>query len=200
MITGFLHTHILTVVLFIIIYLIKNILLLSDKTDLLQKFTSKTKVAEMIISFLFLITGIGLIFFTQITPLLICKIAFVIVSIPLAVIGFKKHNKILATFSFFLLVVSFMLARKNQENKAGISIASSNGKEIYESKCAQCHGSDGKLNINGAKDLTITKLSYQDLVNQITKGKNTMPAFNTVLTEAQINEVAEYIETQLKTK
>ena len=60
MATGMLHTHTLMVVLFTLIYLIKTILLLSDKHELLEKFKSKTKVVEMIVSFGFLATGIFL--------------------------------------------------------------------------------------------------------------------------------------------
>ena len=53
-----LHTHYLMVVLFTLIYLIKTILLLSDRDELLEKFKKKTKIAEMIVSFGFLATGI----------------------------------------------------------------------------------------------------------------------------------------------
>ena len=60
MATGMLHSHTLFVVLFTLIYLIKTILLLSDKDDLLEKFKKKTKVIEMIVSFGFLATGIYL--------------------------------------------------------------------------------------------------------------------------------------------
>ena len=38
MATGMLHTHYLMVVLFTLIYLVKTILLLSDKHELLEKF------------------------------------------------------------------------------------------------------------------------------------------------------------------
>ncbi|MBP9069466.1 MAG: SirB2 family protein, partial [Bacteroidia bacterium] len=57
---GFLHTHILVVTLFLLLYVIKTILLLSNRTDLLQKFSKMFKIPEMIISTLFLITGIYL--------------------------------------------------------------------------------------------------------------------------------------------
>ena len=60
MATGMLHSHTLFVVLFTLIYLIKTILLLSDRDELLEKFKKKTKVAEMVVSFGFLATGIFL--------------------------------------------------------------------------------------------------------------------------------------------
>ena len=120
MATGMLHTHYLMVVLFTLIYLVKTILLLSDKHELLEKFKKKTKVAEMIVSFGFLATGIFLM--TQLPSINmfhIIKISLVLFSIPLAVIGFKNKNKVLASLSFFLIIVSFSLAYKAKDMKAG---------------------------------------------------------------------------------
>ena len=145
MATGMLHSHTLFVVLFTLIYLIKTILLLSDKDDLLEKFKKKTKVLEIIVSFGFLATGIYLMTrLPEINMFLIIKIVLVLASIPLAVVGYKKKNKVLATFSFFLIIVAFGLARKAKEAKAGDVIVAVNGKEIFEEKCTLCHGSNGK--------------------------------------------------------
>jgi uncharacterized membrane protein SirB2 len=60
MIKGILHTHYLVVTLFLLIYVVKTILLLSNKNDLLATFTKKVKVFEMVVSFLFLATGVYL--------------------------------------------------------------------------------------------------------------------------------------------
>lgn len=196
-----LHSHYLFVVLFTLIYLIKTILLLSDKDDLLEKFKKKTKILEMIVSFAFLATGIFLM--TQLPTInmyLVVKLALVFLSIPLAVIGFKKKNKVLASLSFFLLVVAFGLAHKSKDAKAGEKTVAINGKEIYEEKCTLCHGNDGKLAANGSKDLSATALSHTDLINVITNGKNTMAAYKTVLSPEQIEAVTNYIETDLKGK
>ena len=196
-----LHSHYLFVVLFTLIYLIKTILLLSDRTELLDKFKMKTKVAEMIISFGFLATGIYLL--TQlpvVTMYHIIKISLVFVSIPLAIIGYKKQNKVLASLSFFLIVVSFGLAHKAKDAKAGDKSIAINGNEIYQEKCALCHGNEGKLGMSGAKDITVTNLSHSDIVSLIANGKNTMPAFNSTLNSEQIEAVTNYIETELKAK
>ena len=201
MATGMLHSHTLFVVLFTLIYLIKTILLLSDKDDLLEKFKKKTKVLEMIVSFGFLATGIYLMtLLPEINMFLIIKIALVLASIPLAVVGYKKKNKVLATLSFFLIIVAFGLANKAKEAKArGTTIAVS-GKEIFEEKCTLCHGSNGKLGLNGAKDLSVTALDHQNIVTIITEGKNTMASYKAVLTPEQIEAVANYIESDLKGK
>lgn len=201
MATGMLHTHYLFVVLFTLIYLIKTILLLSDKDELLEKFKAKTKILEMIVSFGFLATGIYLM--TKVPAInmyMVIKLCLVFLSIPLAVIGFKKKNKVLASLSFFFIVVAFGLAHKAKDAKAGDKTVAINGKEIFEEKCTLCHGNDGKLSANGSKDLSATTLSHADLVNVITNGKNTMAAYKTVLSVEQIEAVTNYIETDLKGK
>lgn len=201
MATGMLHSHTLFVVLFTLIYLIKTILLLSDKDDLLEKFKKKTKVLEMIVSFGFLATGIYLMTrLPEINMFLIIKIALVLASIPLAVVGYKKKNKVLATLSFFLIIVAFGIAQKAKNEKAGDKIVAVNGKEIFEEKCTLCHGSNGKLGMSGAKDLSVTALDHQNIVAIITEGKNTMASYKTVLSPEQIEAVANYIESDLKGK
>ena len=201
MATGMLHSHTLFVVLFTLIYLIKTILLLSDKDDLLEKFKKKTKVLEMIVSFGFLATGIYLMTrLPEINMFLIIKIALVLASIPLAVVGYKKKNKVLATLSFFLIIVAFGIAQKAKNEKAGDKIVAVNGKEIFEEKCTLCHGSNGKLGMSGAKDLSVTALNHQNIVAIITEGKNTMASYKAVLSPEQIEAVANYIESDLKGK
>lgn len=196
-----LHSHYLFVVLFTLIYLIKTILLLSDKDVLLEKFKQKTKVAEMIVSFGFLATGIYLMTqMPQIPTLMFIKITLVFLSIPLAIVGFKKKNKLLASFSFFLIIVSFGLGEKIKSVKGGEKTVAISGKEIFEQKCVLCHGNDGKLAANGSKDLSVTLLNHTDMVKVIAEGKNTMASYKEVLTPEQIEAVTNYIETDLKGK
>lgn len=201
MATGMLHSHYLFVVLFTLIYMVKTILLLSDRDELLEKFKKKTKVIEMIVSVGFLGTGIFLL--TQmphIPTLMYVKITLVALSIPLAIIGYKKKNKVLATLSFFLIVVSFGIAQKVKKDKAGGTTIAKMGKEIYEEKCTLCHGGDGKLAMSGAKDLSVTQLDHSGIVTIITEGKNSMASYKGTLSPEQIEAVAAYIETDLKGK
>lgn len=201
MATGMLHSHYLFVVIFTLIYLVKTILLLSDRDELLEKFKKKTRVIEMIVSFGFLGTGIFLMFqMPHIPTIMYVKIGLVLASIPLAVIGYKKKNKVLATLSFFLIVVSFGIAQKVKKEKAGGSIVSKMGKTIYEEKCTLCHGGDGKLGMSGAKDLSVTQLNHDGIVTIVTDGKNTMASYKSTLSKEQIEAVASYIETDLKGK
>ncbi len=201
MATGMLHSHYLFVILFTLIYLIKTILLLSDKDELLETFKKKTKIVEMVVSFGFLATGVFLLTKMPYIPtIMYIKVALVLSSIPLAVLGYKKKNKVLATLSFFLIVVSFGLAQKAKKEKAGDVIASVSGKEIFKDKCALCHGEDGKLGLSGAKDLSATQLQHVGIVEIITNGKNTMASYKDALSPQQIDAVAAYIESDLKGK
>jgi mono/diheme cytochrome c family protein len=203
---GFLHTHYLVVTLFLLIYVIKTILLLSDKKDLLATFTKKVKVPEMIVSALFLITGIYLA--TQLPYggkfdyLFYIKLVMVFASIPVAIIGFKKSNKILAALSLLLITGSFGIAEVYSKKK-GIAkdsgtttIASNDGKALYEAKCVLCHGDDGKLGISGAKDLSACTLDIAAIKEIIIHGKNTMAPVN--VDDEQANAIAEYVNSNLK--
>lgn len=196
-----LHTHYLMVVIFTLIYFIKTILLLSDRDDLLEKFKKKTKIVEMVVSFGFLATGIYLM--TQLPAINmfhIIKISLVFLSIPLAVVGFKNKNKVLASLSFFLIIASFSLAYKAKDYRAGDKSIAISGKEIFEEKCSLCHGNDGKLGMAGAKDLSVSMMDHAGIVEIITNGKNGMISYKSTLSVEQIEAVSSYIETDLKGK
>ena len=201
--TGIRHTHLLTVILFLTIYLIKTILLLMNKDEALAKFSKGFKVPEMIISFLFLGTGIYMMTqVPEIKSLLIIKIAAVFLSIPLAVIGFKKKNKMLAVASLILIIGAYGLAEmsKKQKSKSMETISQSNinGQELYTASCVSCHGADGKLNLMGAKDLSVSQMDLNARIEIIKNGKNAMTPFASMLSEEQIKAVAEYTETLKK--
>lgn len=201
---GLLHTHYLVVTLFLLIYVIKTVLLLSDKTDLLQTFSKKIKLFEIIVSCLFLITGVVLLtqlpFGSKYDYLLWIKIIMVFASIPLAVIGFKKGNKILAALSLLLITGSFGLAevyhkRKNISNEI---VTGTDGKELYEANCKLCHGSDGKAMLAGALDLSITQLDKGGIKDVILNGRNLMVKVN--VNDAQAEAISVYVLENLKGK
>ena len=68
------------------------------------------------------------------------------------------------------------------------------GKKTFETYCVLCHGADGKLGLNGSKDLTLSTITLEERINQVTNGKGTMTPFKGVLTEAEIKDVAEYAQ------
>jgi cbb3-type cytochrome c oxidase subunit III len=71
------------------------------------------------------------------------------------------------------------------------------GAEVFKSKCASCHGEDGKGKTKmgeklGVKDLAGTKA---DVVKTVTEGKPPkMQAYGGKLTDAQIKAVADHVK------
>jgi len=81
---------------------------------------------------------------------------------------------------------------------AAPEVSHAEGKKIFDTYCILCHGADGKLGLNGSKDLTISILTPEERINQITNGKGLMTPFKEILTEAEIKAVASYTETLKK--
>lgn len=67
-----------------------------------------------------------------------------------------------------------------------------NGKAIFKQYCVTCHGADGKLGLNGAKDLTQSQLDLDGRIAIITNGKNMMTPYGDVLSPQEIESVARY--------
>ena len=213
MFTGLLHTHKLVVILFLLLYLIKTILLLINKKEALASFSKKTRIPEMIISTLFLLTGAVMLFqLPSINQFMIIKIVAVLASIPLAVIGFKKSNKILATLSLILLIGSYGLAEMSRRYVEKVAISQDvttdataanydalvHGKALFTANCVQCHGEDGQLSVAGSKNLTITQLDEAGIRNSILNGKNAMPPYKKVLNEQEISALTKYVQSMKK--
>ncbi len=198
-----LHTHKLVVILFLLHYFIKTLLLLMNKKELLEKYSKPTKVPEMIISTLFLLTGIVMIAKGAVmNTYMYIKIAAVLVSIPLAVVGFKKQNKGLAGLAFLLIVTAYGLAEMSKISKSEVKIDTTTlsgdpvtvGKVIYANNCIACHGPGGDLMAAGAKNLRNSGLDDAAIKAIIRNGKNSMPAYKT-LTEEQLDGLLAYVRT-----
>lgn len=213
MYTGLLHSHRLVVILFLLLYVVKWVLLLANKKELLDRVSKATRIPEMIISTLFLLTGIGLaINIAELTPMFWVKLLLVLGSIPLAVIGFRKSNKLLATLSILLIVGAYGLA---EMNKIGVEAtplattvvsdataanydAAAHGEALYVRNCVVCHGPNGDMQGSGAKNLIISQLSDAEMRSLIQNGKNTMPAYGELYQDAEINAVIAYVKTLRK--
>ncbi|MEN7547311.1 cytochrome c [Rapidithrix thailandica] len=209
MYTELFVTHKITVQLFLLIYLIKSVLLLINKQAALEKITKVIKVPEMIISFLFLATGIGMLFQVPEVPvLLMAKFAVVAMAIPVAIIGFKKQNKGLALLSFIMIVGAYGMAEINKKKKTKrVEIAGevatdpanasynlqAHGKVVYSSYCTTCHGEGGDLGAAGAKNLKESQLNTEEILQIIVNGKNAMPAYK-ALEEQEVKAVTSYVE------
>lgn len=79
--------------------------------------------------------------------------------------------------------------------------AQGTGAGTFKTKCAMCHGDDGKANTPAGKaykaeplkDPMVVNASDDELAVIVKKGKNKMPAFGDKLTDDQINAVIAYI-------
>ena len=209
MYTGLFHTHKLAITLFILIYLIKTILLIAGRKDSLQNFSGKIKIFEMAISALFLITGVWLLFVTsEIRTLFILKLVLVVVAVPLAFIGFRKENKVLGPLAFLLIVSAYGLAEMNKrtmikrlELPEAVIIEVSDpsyslvehGKALFVNQCVVCNGESGDLQMSGAKNLTTSEISKEEVIQRIKEGKLTMISYEDYFTSTEIEALATYV-------
>lgn len=213
--TGMLHTHRLVVTLFLLIYLIKAILMLLDKKDSLAKFTKVTKIPEMVISFLFLATGIYLA--TQLESMetwFIAKLVAVFASIPLAIIGVKKEKKALLALAVVLLVYAYGVSETRSPvfvKQVDETIVTDpavegydimkHGQAVYEGKlgnykaCVVCHGKKGDLGAENATNLRLSELEVEHRMMIIRNGSTLMPAYGMQLQDQDIKAVATYLDT-----
>jgi cytochrome c553 len=222
---GFLHLHVTVVVLFMLFFAYKLFLLLSNKKESLATFRQKTKIVDMILGSLILITGGYLLYAThQTETYLIVKLILTLAIIPLGIIGMKKENKGLAILTMLILIYIFSVGKtrsltltkekitvvpvadtldraSDSTSSTGNTIleqntaaALENGKAIYTQVCAACHGLDGKLGVSGAKDLSMSALSHEDVINMISEGKGLMQGYKDQLSEQEIVAVAGYAE------
>jgi cytochrome c553 len=198
-----LRIHTISVMLFLLTYVIKTTLLFTSKS-MLEKYSRITKVPEMIISTLFLVSGVWLfVIIGGIKTIQIVKLIFVFVSIPLAVVGFKKHKKGLALIAMILIIGAYGLAEMSKNkpfipSKAEIVSGSDSpyaqGALIFYQNCAFCHGHDGKKMYRNAPDLTLSKLNEDGITQMVREGsRNKMPAYNIIMSDENIAAVAKYV-------
>lgn len=78
--------------------------------------------------------------------------------------------------------------------------------DVYKSKCASCHGADGKGDTPVGKSMKVKDLasdevqkqSDADLTAAIEKGKKPMPAYEGKLTKEQIDGLVKWVRTLKK--
>lgn len=104
----------------------------------------------------------------------------------------------------FWLILLFAAAcgSSNDDSPTGAAVGknmdtklSPDGMAVFRQKCVTCHGADGALGLNGAKNLGESMLTLDDRINIITNGKKLMTPFGTLLSPEEIKAVAEYTQT-----
>ena len=87
-------------------------------------------------------------------------------------------------------------------NSARANAAAGDAAGTYNSKCAKCHGRDGRSKttrgrLTHSRDLTSSEwqndVSDERIYNSISNGKGKMPAFKKSLTDSQIDELVNYV-------
>lgn len=67
-------------------------------------------------------------------------------------------------------------------------------KNLYERKCARCHGVEGTKTLFGTKNLQKSKIENEAIIQIIQNGKKIMPAYKTKLSTEEIIQVADYVK------
>jgi cytochrome c6 len=86
------------------------------------------------------------------------------------------------------------------------TFAADSGADLYKSKCASCHGAEGKgdtamgkaMKVKDLGSDEVQKQSDADLTAVVEKGKKPMPGYEGKLTKDQITEVVKYLRTLKK--
>ena len=82
--------------------------------------------------------------------------------------------------------------------------AAEDGKALFESKCAICHGKDGTAKPMAKGSSNLNEAKWQDanpaagIEKVTTEGKGTMKGYKDKLTPDQIKAIAEYVKTLKK--
>ncbi len=110
-----------------------------------------------------------------------------------------RQKFIYTTLSFLLLAGACTDAARTTGSASNEDF-STDGRAIFKKHCVTCHGIDGKLGLNGAKDLSMSTLKEEEKIIQVTIGKGAMNAFKDLLSEAEIKAVVQFTNNLKTTK
>ena len=142
---------------------------------------------------------------------LMVKVVLVLLSIPLAVIGIRKENKVLLALSVIILIYVYGVAetRSLTFSRPGMEgiienveddnyQLESHGKSIYQYHCMKCHGEEGNKMRYDSPDITKSQLSKDERWQIINNGKGMMPAFGNKLDKNEVAALDAYLQTLIK--
>jgi mono/diheme cytochrome c family protein len=67
------------------------------------------------------------------------------------------------------------------------------GAQLFSMHCSLCHGKDGGLGLNGAKDLRRSQLTAEEMKAIVLNGKGAMMPYKNALTPAEIDAVVAHV-------
>lgn len=100
------------------------------------------------------------------------------------------------------VLITLAMTFVNAAPGKSVSPAAADAAQTYNSKCAKCHGRDGRSKtmrgrLTHSRDLTNgewqSDVSDERIFNAISNGKSKMPSFKKSLTENQIDELVNYV-------
>ena len=117
--------------------------------------------------------------------------------------GIMRRTKLLALISTAsLMSISFMAYASKSTREENSKVSAADAKALYDSKCAKCHGKDGRAKtfrggLTHARDLSAadwqSDVSDERIYNSISNGKGKMPSFKKKLSDDQINSLVSYV-------
>lgn len=201
--------HLTMVSIFLGLYLIKTVLLLTKPNSLYERFRKFILFPEILISTTFLITGVWMLSnIGEVKDMLLIKLALTGLTIPLAVVAFRRKHKIFAVISFILLLSIHGLSEMSKKvelhdghvNSKVLTASSAytpvrHGQILYNQYCVNCHGINGEGEYSGAKRLSVSIKKDEDIVKVIKNGKAAMPKYAEVFDQTEIKALTEFIKT-----
>jgi cytochrome c6 len=102
------------------------------------------------------------------------------------------------------VLMAFIIAGLSVWSTLAVADAAAN----YKTKCAMCHGADGKGETPAGKKMgahdfaspEVQKAADAELITITTKGKNKMPAYEKKLSDAEIKDLVTYVRQLAKGK
>ena len=107
-----------------------------------------------------------------------------------------KYLLLTATLLMSILsIVACDQPKKSPPKRTKVNNSEVSGFQVFKQYCKTCHGANGALGLNGAKDLRESVLTLEERIQTITFGRGVMTPFEDILTKEEIKAVAEYTTT-----
>lgn len=114
-------------------------------------------------------------------------------------------SMVLRTFLFTLPLTGVLFTACTSKNTTSSSseeakpLTPIQAKQLFESKCSVCHGCDGTLGMSGAKDLSVSRLTDEQIKEIVLNGKNAMPSFQGMIEEGdQLDKIVSHVKSLRK--
>lgn len=101
----------------------------------------------------------------------------------------------IAAFSLVIVALTSCGGESSVSESGTVNPEMIDGKKLFNIHCAACHKYNGTGGISGAKDLTSTLLSDEEMKKIISNGAGDMMPFKDVISSKEIDAVIAHIHT-----